>query len=187
MADTTTPTEEELAAAGVRLDIAGAVATVSLARPERRNAMTGRTWTALAHVGQSLPESVRIVVVKGDGPSFSAGIDLAMFTPEGVEGERSLMRDLRDGAPDHAALADTIAGYQAGFLWLRRPGIVSIAAVQGHAIGAGFQLALSCDMRILADDARLCMKEPALVWFPTSPEPSRWWRSSARAARWSSA
>lgn len=166
MAETRMPTDEELSAAGVRLEIAGAVATVSLARPERRNAMTGRTWTALAHIGHALPESVRIVVVKGDGPSFSAGIDLAMFAPEGVEGERSLMRDLLDGDPDHSKLADTIAGYQEGFLWLRDPGIVSVAAVRGHAIGAGFQLALSCDLRVLADDARLCMKEPALGLVP---------------------
>jgi enoyl-CoA hydratase/carnithine racemase len=43
---------------------------------------------------------------------------------------------------------------------------VSIAAVQGHAIGAGFQLALACDLRILADDAKLCMKEPALGLVP---------------------
>ena len=43
---------------------------------------------------------------------------------------------------------------------------MSIAAVQGHAIGAGFQLALSCDLRVLADDAKLCMKEPALGLVP---------------------
>ena len=59
-----------------------------------------------------------------------------------------------------------MAGYQAGYLWLRDPAIVSIAAVQGHAIGAGFQLALACDLRILAEDAKLCMKEPALGLVP---------------------
>ncbi len=164
MADTVT--EGELSAAGVRLEVDGAVATVNLARPERRNAMTGRTWTALAHIGQTLPESVRIVVVKGDGPTFSSGIDLDMFSPEGADGEPSLMRDLADGTLDDATFADTIAAHQEGFLWLRNPGIVSVAAVRGHAIGAGFQLALSCDLRVLADDARLCMKEPALGLVP---------------------
>ncbi len=49
---------------------------------------------------------------------------------------------------------------------LRDPSIVSVAAVRGHAIGAGFQLALSCDLRVLADDAQLCMKEPALGLVP---------------------
>jgi enoyl-CoA hydratase/carnithine racemase len=43
---------------------------------------------------------------------------------------------------------------------------VSIAAVQGYAIGAGFQLALSCDLRVLTDDAQLCMKESALGLVP---------------------
>ncbi|WP_046469618.1 enoyl-CoA hydratase/isomerase family protein [Allosalinactinospora lopnorensis] len=160
------PTEDGLSAAGVRLEVSGAVATITLARPERRNAMTGRTWTTLAHVGHALPDSVRIVVVKGEGGSFSSGIDLAMFSPEGAEGEKPLLSTLGDGSLDQAALVETIAGYQEGFLWLRRPGIVSIAAVRGHAIGAGFQLALSCDLRILADDARLCMKEPALGLVP---------------------
>ena len=59
-----------------------------------------------------------------------------------------------------------MASYQAGYLWLRDPSIVSIAAVQGHAIGAGFQLALACDLRILTEDAKLCMKEPALGLVP---------------------
>jgi enoyl-CoA hydratase/carnithine racemase len=43
---------------------------------------------------------------------------------------------------------------------------VSVAVVRGHAIGAGCQLALSCDLRLLADDARLCIKEPALGLVP---------------------
>src|SRR5690606_28736214 len=67
---------------------------------------------------------------------------------------------------DDATLERRIAEAQRGFLWLRRPEIVSIAAVQGHAIGAGFQLALACDLRVLADDAKLCMKEPALGLVP---------------------
>lgn len=49
---------------------------------------------------------------------------------------------------------------------MRNPAFVSVAAVQGHAIGAGFQLALSCDLRVLADNAKLCMKEPALGLVP---------------------
>ncbi|MFD0776876.1 enoyl-CoA hydratase/isomerase family protein, partial [Streptomonospora algeriensis] len=155
-----------LEAAGLRLSVTGEVATITLARPERRNAMTGRTWEALAHVGQTLPESVRIVIVKGEGFTFSSGIDLDMFRPGGVEGETSLMDRLANGSADDAELDRVIAGYQEGFTWLRRPGIVSVAAVQGHAIGAGFQLALSCDLRILADDAQLCMKEPALGLVP---------------------
>ncbi|MUL43464.1 enoyl-CoA hydratase/isomerase family protein [Streptomonospora sp. PA3] len=156
----------DLEAAGLRLSVTGEVATVTLARPERRNAMTGRTWEALAHVGQTLPESVRIVIVTGEGSSFSSGIDLNMFRPGGIEGEVSLTDRIADGSADDAELDALIAHYQEGFRWLRRPDVVSVAAVRGHAIGAGFQLALSCDLRILADDAQLCMKEPALGLVP---------------------
>ncbi|WP_017596110.1 enoyl-CoA hydratase/isomerase family protein [Nocardiopsis potens] len=158
--------EAEQAAAGLRLSIDGELAEITIARPERRNAMTGRTWTTLAHVGQNLPDSVRIVVLKGEGPSFSAGIDLAMFSPEGVPGERSMMGMVGDDPRSRAELDAAIADYQRGFTWLHRPDIVSIAAVRGHAIGAGFQLALACDLRVLADDAKLCMKEPALGLVP---------------------
>ncbi len=63
-------------------------------------------------------------------------------------------------------ISATIDDYQRGFTWLRDPRFVSIAVVQGHAIGAGFQLALSCDLRVVADDARFCMKESALGLVP---------------------
>lgn len=147
----------DLAGTGLELSVSDHVATVTLARPERRNAMTPSMWLGLARIGAALPEDVRVVVVRGQGPSFCAGIDLRMFSPEGVPGEERAA-----GPPDD----DTIAGYQAGYTWLRDPSFVSVAAVQGHAIGAGFQLALACDLRILADDAALCMKEPALGLVP---------------------
>jgi enoyl-CoA hydratase/carnithine racemase len=56
--------------------------------------------------------------------------------------------------------------FQQGFTWLRDPRFISIAVVQGHAIGAGFQLALSCDLRVVGDDAQFVMKEPALGLVP---------------------
>ncbi len=145
---------------GLRLAIDGEVATVTLARPERRNAMTPAVWRGLAEAGASLPPQVRVVVVRGEGPSFCAGIDLRLLSGEPVPGEEPVA-----GTAD-ADLDERIASYQAGYLWLRDPAIVSIAAVQGHAIGAGFQLALACDLRILTEDAKLCMKEPALGLVP---------------------
>jgi enoyl-CoA hydratase/carnithine racemase len=122
--------------------------------------MTPGMWRGLATIGSELPAQVRIVVIRGEGESFSAGIDLRLFSAEGVPGEEPLP-DLRSAGFDQ-----WIAGCQAGFTWLRRPGIISIAAVRGHAIGAGFQLALSCDLRVFADDAKVCMKEPALGLVP---------------------
>lgn len=136
--------------------MAGAVATVTLERPERRNAQTPAMWRALADVGRGLPDTVRVVVVRGAGASFSAGLDLEMFGPDGIPGEASF-RDIA-GRPDDAALA-VIAGYQEAFTWWRRPGLVSVAAVHGHAVGAGFQLALACDLRVLATDAQFTMAE----------------------------
>jgi enoyl-CoA hydratase/carnithine racemase len=150
----------ELAASGLRLDISDAVATVTLSRPERRNAMTPAVWRGLAAIGADLPPGVRVVVVRGAGPSFCSGIDLRMFSAEGIPGE---------SPPPTAAdpeFESSVASWQEGYLWLRDPRIASIAAVQGHAIGAGFQLALACDLRVLADDAKLCMKEPALGLVP---------------------
>src|SRR4029453_3726269 len=105
---------------------------------------------------------VRIVVVRGAGRAFSAGLDRSLFTaPPGTEGA------LADVAlmPTHQADA-RIAEFQAGFRWLRSPGIVSIAAVQGHAIGAGAQLALACDMRILTENAQLRLPEASLGLVP---------------------
>ncbi|MFV2197744.1 enoyl-CoA hydratase/isomerase family protein [Nocardiopsis sp. LOL_012] len=162
----TAPTGEELARAGLRLAVDGPVARVTIDRPERRNAMTGRMWAALARIGRTLPDGVRVVVLAGEGDIFSAGIDLGMFSPEGIGGERSIVAEIAAGTVDPEGVDAYIAGLQEGFLWLRRPDLVTVAAVRGHAIGAGFQLALSCDIRILADDASLCMKEPALGLVP---------------------
>jgi enoyl-CoA hydratase/carnithine racemase len=150
----------ELDASGLRLDIDDEVATVTLSRPERRNAMTPATWHGLAAIGGSLPDRVRVVVIRGAGPSFCSGIDLRMFSAEGIPGEQPVPSGTDSG------FEQWIAGCQEGFTWLRDPAIISVAAVQGHAIGAGLQLALACDLRVLADDASLCVKESALGLVP---------------------
>ena len=142
--------------ARVRCDVEGPVATIALTRPDRRNAQTPLTWMALRSIGAELPDDVRVVVVRGEGASFSAGLDRAMFTEEGLPGVPSML-DVVD-APTTAA-ERLVAGFQEGFTWLSRPDVVSVAAVQGHAIGAGFQLALACDIRIASEDARFAMLE----------------------------
>jgi enoyl-CoA hydratase/carnithine racemase len=118
-------------------------------------------WAALAEVGATLPAAVRVVVLSGEGSSFSAGLDRRLLSPEGVAGEDFDLQSRND-----AEAADRIGVFQQGFTWLRSPRFVSIAAVQGHAIGAGFQLALACDIRIAAADALFCMFEPALGLVP---------------------
>ncbi|MBA2550266.1 MAG: enoyl-CoA hydratase/isomerase family protein [Nocardioidaceae bacterium] len=159
----TYPTADELTAAGLTLDSDGPVVTVTLDRPERRNAQTPATWRALAAIGAAIGPDVRAVVVRANGPSFCTGLDRAMLTPDGIAGETTLAQIAALSDRDAQAV---IAGYQAGFTWLRDPRFISVAAVQGHAVGAGFQLALGCDLRILAEDAVLCMREPALGLVP---------------------
>jgi enoyl-CoA hydratase/carnithine racemase len=132
------------------------VATVTIDRPDRRNAQTPHMWSALSDLRRSLPGSVRVVVVRAEGPWFSPGLDLAAFGPEGIEGAVSFAAM---AGMDDARLDALIASYQAAFDWSHDPAYVSIAAVQGHAVGAGFQLALGCDLRVLADDAQLTMAE----------------------------
>ncbi|MEW1659602.1 enoyl-CoA hydratase/isomerase family protein [Streptomyces sp. NPDC093707] len=148
---------------GVRLTVDDAIATVTLANPEKRNAQTPAMWRALVEAGALLPGNVRIVVLRGEGRSFSAGLDRQAFTPEGFDGEPSFL-DLARGTDE--ALDATIAEYQEAFTWWRRTDLVSIAAVQGHAIGAGFQLALACDLRVAAEDAQFAMRETSLGLVP---------------------
>src|SRR5689334_23924992 len=120
---------------GVRLTVHsdGATATVTLCDAARRNAQSPAMWRALAEAGRLLPGQVRVVVLRGEGVSFSAGLDRQAFTPEGFDGEPSFL-DLARGS--EAELDATIATYQEAFTWWRRTDLITVAAVQGHAIGA---------------------------------------------------
>jgi enoyl-CoA hydratase/carnithine racemase len=159
----TLPDPEHLAAAGLSVHLDGPVLTVTLDKAHRRNSQTPRLWHALADIGAGVPDEVRAVVVRGAGDHFSAGLDIGLLSPEGLEGEESIAELMQQS---DAVISETIDGYQQGFTWLGDPRFVSVAQVQGYAIGAGFQLALACDLRVAADDVRFCMKEPALGLVP---------------------
>jgi enoyl-CoA hydratase/carnithine racemase len=148
---------------GLQLEENGLVATITLSRPATKNSQTPATWHALRIIGASLDPAVRVVVVRGHGDVFSSGLDRRMLSAEGIEGEAAVMQllDMPDGE-----MAESIATWQEGFTWLRRPDIISVAAVRGAAVGAGFQLALACDLRLLADDAMFSMREPILGLVP---------------------
>lgn len=151
----------------LRVETSGAVMTVTLDAPEKRNAQVPAMWAALAHIATTLPDHVRVVVLAGEGPAFSAGLDRGMLSPAGVDagvdGETGLLELTNDGPQ---ALADRIAEYQRAFTaWQECPAYV-IAAVQGPAIGAGFQLALAADLRIVTTNVRLAMAEVTLGLVP---------------------
>jgi enoyl-CoA hydratase/carnithine racemase len=123
------------------------VATIELARPEKRNAINDRMFQELGDAAEMAGDdpSIRVVIVKGRGPSFSAGIDLNLLTQmAGVRGARFKTFLHKAQRP-----ARTLA-------LMEKP---TLAAVHGHALGAGFQLALACDLRIVAEDVQFAMLE----------------------------
>ncbi|MDQ4143847.1 MAG: enoyl-CoA hydratase-related protein [Actinomycetota bacterium] len=126
----------------IRLTVEDYRADILLDRPEVLNAMNWEVFEALDRVTAELEErdDVRVVVVSGAGRSFSSGIDTTTFG-------------------DAQPLGDLIARAQAGFRRLEALPIPTIAAVRGHAYGAGMQLALVCDLRVVAADARLGLLE----------------------------
>src|SRR4051812_20533549 len=131
--------------------------TITLDRPDRLNSQSPATWDELIRVRRELPGTVRVVVIRGAGRAFSAGLDRSLLSGDGILALPEL--------PQAEATA-RIAHWQQAFDWSSRPDLVSIAAVHGHAIGAGFQLALGTDIRILTDDAQLTMAEPTLGIVP---------------------
>src|SRR4051812_32162662 len=132
---------DELTDRGLLYRVDGEIATITLNRPDTRNAQTPGMWEALRDIERLIPPQGRVLVIRAEGPSFSSGLDRRMWTSEGVPGELSLLS--MEGLDD-TELERVIASYQDAFSWLRRADIITIAAVHGHAIGAGFQLALAC-------------------------------------------
>ena len=76
------------------------------------------------------------------------------------------MSTLESAAESAEAMAEVIAPFQRGFAAWADTHAVVVAAVQGHAIGAGFQLALAADLRVVADDVQLAMRETSLGLVP---------------------
>ncbi len=133
------------------------VGWLRLHRPEKLNAMTPTMWRELGELGRRVgdDEDLRAVVVIGDGRAFSSGIDTSVFT-DGT-GADSIVADRAARHPD-----PTIAGIlavQDTFTWLERAPYVTIAATHGYALGAGLQLALACDLRVMGTGTKLGLLE----------------------------
>jgi enoyl-CoA hydratase/carnithine racemase len=126
--------------ANLRLDIAGRVATLTIDRPAKRNAMSFEMWSALPGLLGKVEadDDVRALVIRGTD-HFSAGADISEFSTLRADpgGAR------RYGAAVHAG--------ERSIATLSKP---TIAAVNGVCVGGGCEIALACDLRVAADDAR---------------------------------
>jgi enoyl-CoA hydratase/carnithine racemase len=142
------------------LDVDGARATITLNRPDALNAQLPSMWRALRQIGERLDPDVRVVVIRGSGRSFSAGLDQRMFTEDGIPGKAGLPDITAAGPLPVRRSLTSFSEVSPGWPTHKR---VTIAAVHGHAIGAGFQLALACDIRVAAKDAQLTMAETSLA------------------------
>ncbi len=128
----------------------GDVVTLTFNQPDRLNAMTQAMGEAFAdHIaGLRDDDSIRAVILTGAGRAFSAGGDLDMINDRAVEGR---------AAPGTARrpIRDFMRSFYKLFLSVRDLPCPTIAAINGAAIGAGFCVALGCDIRLVSDRARV--------------------------------
>lgn len=121
----------------VRYETQGAIAIITIDRPDRRNAVDGPTAEKLADACRRFDadETLSVAILTGSGGTFCAGADLkAVSTGEG----RNRVEETGDGPMGPTRM---------------RLGKPAVAAVEGHAVAGGLELALWCDLRVMADDA----------------------------------
>jgi Delta3,5-Delta2,4-dienoyl-CoA isomerase len=134
-----------------RVDRSEGVAWLTLNRPEKRNTMGTSFFTELAEHFQEFdrdPE-MRVVIVKAEGKSFSAGTDLQeaaqLLSTGSADGRETMRREIR-------RLQESID-------WIERCRKPVIAAIHGHCIGGGVDLVCACDIRIASRDAVFSIRE----------------------------
>ncbi len=138
-----------------RVDMDGHVAWLVLNRPEKRNAMGLEFFLELAEHFRRFDEDpeVRAVVVKGEGKSFTAGLDLsalaALVQAQGADAREKLRQFILQGQASMTAVEKC-----------RKP---VIAAVHGHCIGGGVDLLCACDLRLASRDAVFSVRETRLA------------------------
>jgi enoyl-CoA hydratase/carnithine racemase len=142
--------------------IEAGVADVRLNRPEKMNALDPAMFAAIAEAGEAIKRdpAVRAVVLSGEGRAFCAGLDFSGFqqmagggapASDADDGQRRINIGDTDGRITHL-------GQQVAFVWSEVP-VPVIAAVHGHCLGGGLQIALGADIRIVAPDAQLSVLE----------------------------
>lgn len=135
----------------MRLEREGAYAHVILDRPDKRNAFDWGMFESLLDVADELVDdrSVRAVFLRGEGPSFSSGLDVPSFAKEPLRGAQVFFQP---------ASRITNVAQEVCLRW-RRIGAPVFAVVHGHCFGAGLQLALAADFRYAHPDAQLSVME----------------------------
>ena len=136
----------------VRLDRDGAIATVTLNRPERRNSLSDAMLTDLGAVVSELRDdaAVRIVILTGAPPVFSAGADAALKSSMSPEERRHAMATRKS---QFRRLFERVNTMLEGLEQ------ITVCAINGHAIGGGWGLTLACDFRIAAAEAQFWIPE----------------------------
>jgi len=136
----------------VVLERRASIAIVTLDRPERMNALSWATVQRLGEIGQELGSdtSVRLCVLTGAGDkAFCAGADL--------KERQGMSRD---------QVREMLAAYRTELAWLSQSNFVSVAALNGAALGGGLELALTCDLRCALETATLGLPETGLGIIP---------------------
>ncbi len=143
----------------VTINISDGIADVRFNRAEKRNALDGEQFGAIVEAGESLKtnKKIRVVVLSGEGASFCAGLDLSSMGAM-ASGEQSSSQDRQPQASDMQEGRITHLGQQAAWVWQEVP-VPVIAAVHGHALGAGCQIALGADIRIAHPDTKFSVRE----------------------------
>lgn len=135
----------------------GAIGTLWLDRPEKRNAMDQRMWTDLPHAVAALGDDpeVRAVVLAGRGKSFCVGLDLmsagGVITSEGKAQTSQAAANLRQMGITRA--------FQAGITSVAECPVPVISAVHGHCLGGGIDLITACDIRLASADVTFSIRE----------------------------
>jgi enoyl-CoA hydratase/carnithine racemase len=135
----------------VRIEVADHVATVTLTRADKHNALDRPMFEAIIAAAERLAcePGVRVVVLHGEGPSFCSGLDLASLVSSDA-GIDAIIAPLREEPPNWFQ--------RTAYDWLQLP-VPVIAAIHGNCFGGGLQIALAADIRIATPDARLSVME----------------------------
>ncbi|MDT8323884.1 MAG: enoyl-CoA hydratase-related protein [Bacteroidota bacterium] len=130
------------------------IATLAIARPEKRNALNAEVVTALQDKFDVLEAdpAVRVIILTGEGPVFCAGADLAYL-------QKISANNVLENAGDSEALMRLMYSIRAS----RTP---TIARINGHAIAGGFGLALTCDILVATSTARFGFTEVRIGFVP---------------------